>query len=210
MSRRTTAVAVTGALVAAGLLTACGGGTGGSKTTAPPTTAAAAAKSTTTPHQVTAPPTKTKPKPKPKTLAHGAQHGLTGCIISYKDAQKGPGSSTFSTLVLDSSGKPYSPTGSPYDVMLQLSMVGDDGTEYPVSEALGHGSRTAADNIGGSDWFTTNQGLVEVSANSTEGMVISTLQISLAQVKRVEGNILITSENDENYLKQMDCAVRPA
>jgi hypothetical protein len=92
--------------------------------------------------------------------------------------------------------------------MLQMDLTGTDGTDYPVGEAFGHGSRTAADN-GGSNWFTTNQGSVEVSADSTDGQAIATLPIPLAQVKDVQGNILITSETDANYLKTKDCAVRP-
>lgn len=147
---------------------------------------------------------------KPTTLAHGAQQGLTNCIIQYADAQKGAGTSTFSTLVLNDSGQPYPPAASAtYSVMFQLTVTGADGTTYPVAEAMGSGSRTAADN-GGSDWFTTNQGDAEVSANSTEGMVDTTLPIPLAQVKSVQGNIMITSQSDENYLMQKDCAVRPA
>jgi hypothetical protein len=158
-----------------------------------------------------------KPSPTPQhssssvnQLAHGAQDGLSNCMISYKDAQMGAGTSTFSAIVLNDSGQVYAPTGSnPYSVMFELTVTGTDGTSYAVTEALGNGSRTAADNPSGSDWFTTNQGDVQVSANSKEGTVASTVPVPLAQVKSVRGDIMVTSQNDNNYLKQMECVVRP-
>ncbi|MFI6689717.1 hypothetical protein [Streptomyces sp. NPDC050485] len=145
---------------------------------------------------------------RPKTLAHGAQQGLTNCIIRYTDAQNGPGTSTYSALVLNDSGQPYPPTGSnPYSIIFQLAVTGADGKSYSVTEALGNGARTAADN-GGSDWFTVNQGDVGVSANSVQGAVDSTVPVPLARVTSLQGNIVITSQNDDNYLEQKDCAVR--
>ncbi|MEU2869759.1 hypothetical protein ABZ769_11195 [Streptomyces olivoreticuli] len=147
---------------------------------------------------------------KPKTLAHGAQQGLTNCIIQYADARKGPGTSTYSALVLDDSGQPYPPADSnPYSVTFQLAVTGADGKSYSVTEALGNGARTAADN-GGSDWFTAKQGDVEVSANSVQGAADSTVPVPLARVKSVQGNIVIMSQNDDNYLEQEVCAVRPS
>ncbi|MFF3912678.1 hypothetical protein ACFYZB_04205 [Streptomyces sp. NPDC001852] len=144
-------------------------------------------------------------------LEHGAQQGLGNCVIDYKDAQMGQGTSTFSAVVLNDSGQPYAPADSdPYSVNYEMTVTGTDGTKYAVDEVLGSGSRTAADNPGGSDWFTVNQGQVQVSANSTEGMVDSTVPVSLAQVKGVRGDIVVTNQNDNNYLKQEDCAVRPA
>ena len=80
---------------------------------------------------------------------------------------------------------------------------------HSVTEAFGNGSRTAADN-GGSDWFSVNQGDVHVSADNTHGVVASTVPTPLAQVKSVQGDIVITSQRDDNYLKQPACAVRPA
>ena len=162
-------------------------------------------------------PTSAKATPKPqqtsgdfKQLDHGAQQGLGPCIIEYKDAQMGTGTSTFSALILDDSGQPYSPADSdPYSVMLQLSITGTDGSSYSISEALGGGSRTAADN-GGSDWFTVNQDGAQVSADSTAGMVDTTVPISLSEVKSAQGYIMVTSETDANYLKQENCAVRPS
>ncbi|MET9078958.1 hypothetical protein ABZX95_44150 [Streptomyces sp. NPDC004232] len=159
-----------------------------------------------------------KPSPPPQQsnttanrLEHGAQQGLGNCVIDYKDAQMGQGTSTFSAIVLNDSGQPYAPADSdPYSVIYEMTVTGTDGTAYTVTEALGSGSRTAADNPGGSDWFTVNQGQVQVSANSTEGMVDSTVPVSLAQVKGVRGDIVVTNQNDNNYLKQKDCAVRPA
>ncbi|MFF2933533.1 hypothetical protein [Streptomyces mirabilis] len=144
-------------------------------------------------------------------LEHGAQQGLGNCVIDYKDAQMGQGTSTFSAIVLNDSGQPYAPADSdPYTVNYEMTVTGTDGTKYTVTEVLGSGSRTAADNPGGSDWFTVNQGQVQVSANSTQGMVDSTAPVSLAQVKSVRGDIVVTSQNDDNYLKQEDCEVRPA
>jgi len=144
-------------------------------------------------------------------LEHGAQQGLGNCVIDYKDAQKGQGTSTFSAIILNDSGQPYAPADSdPYTVNYEMTVTGTDGTAYAVTEVLGSGSRTAADNPGGSDWFTVNHGQVQVSANSTEGMVDSTVPVSLAQVKGVRGDIVVTNQNDDNYLKQEDCAVRPA
>jgi hypothetical protein len=145
-----------------------------------------------------------------KSLDHGAQQGLTNCVITYKDGRLGAGTSTFSALVLDDSGRPYPPAaGAPYGVTYQLSLTDANGTTYTVTEALGSGSRTPGDN-GGSDWFTDNQDGVQVSADSTAGMVESTLPVPLAQVDTVQGNIVVTSRNDQNYLKQFDCDVRPA
>lgn len=188
----------------------------GTKTTPAATSAAPTTAAPTTAVPTTAAP----PAPAPTTskpaiaaviqLTHGAQHGLTNCVITYKDAQTGAGTSTFTAIVLDNSGKPYSPTGAnSYSILLQMNLTDTTGTAYPVSEALGNGSRTAADN-GGSDWFTTNQGDAQVSANSTQGVVAATVTVPLAQMKSVEGNILITSQNDQNYLKQTECAVRPS
>lgn len=122
----------------------------------------------------------------------------------------GAGTSTFSALVLDGSGKPYAPADSdPYSVTLQLAVTSTDGSSYSVTEALGGGSRTAADN-GGSDWFSDNQGGVQVSADSTEGTVDSTVPVPLAQVKSAQGSIVVTNQNDSNYLKQDTCSVRPS
>ncbi len=112
-------------------------------------------------------------------------------------------------LVLEDSGRPYPPADSnPYSVLFQLTVTGADGNSYAVSEALGSGARTAADNWG-SDWFATKQGDVEVNANSAQGVVNSTVPVPLAQVKNVQGDIVITNQNDDNYLKEKDCAVRP-
>ena len=187
-------------------------------TTAP---AAVATAATTPPAPATttaaaAPATKSKAPAKPTkaatiNLARGAQHGLTSCVITYKDAQDGAGTSTFTALVVNKSGKPYSPTGSnPYSVLLQMNLTDTAGTAYPVTEALGNGSRTAADNPGGSEWFTTDQGDAQVSANGIQGVVTVTLNVPLAQMKSAEGNIMITSQSDENYLNQTECAVRPS
>jgi len=160
---------------------------------------------------VTAPPAPQQTSGDYKRLDSGAQHGLGDCIIMYKDAQMGAGTSTFSALVLDGSGKPYSPADSdPYSVLLQLAATGTDGSSYPITEALGGGSRTAADNSDGSDWFTVSQGGAQVSADSTAGMVDSTVPIPLAQVKSVQASILVTSQTDANYLKQETCSVRPS
>ncbi|MCZ0993659.1 hypothetical protein O1L44_11840 [Streptomyces noursei] len=170
---------------------------------------------TTTKRSTAAPSHKPSPTPHQNSgdvnrLEHGAQQGLGNCIIMYKDAQMGRGTSTFSALVLDDSGKAYAPADSdPYSVVYEMTVTGTDGTHYAVNEFLGSGSRTAADN-GGSDWFTVNQGQVQVSANATEGMVDSTVPVSLARVKSARGDIVVTKQNDDNYLKQDDCAVRPA
>lgn len=145
-----------------------------------------------------------------KRLDHGAQQGPAPCVITYRDGQAGAGNSTFSALVVDDSGTPYSPAaGAPYGVTYQLDLTDTNGTAYTVTEALGSGSRTAADN-GGSEWFADNQDGVQVSANSEAGQVDSTLPVPLTQVKSATGNIVVTSQNDQNYLKQADCAVRPA
>ncbi|MFF4741225.1 hypothetical protein ACFY2W_35870 [Streptomyces sp. NPDC001262] len=175
---------------------------------APPASPATVKRSTATPSR--------RPSPAQRNssdahrLERGAQQGLGNCIIQYKDAQMGRGTSTFSALVLDDSAKPYAPEGSDlYSVIYEMTVTGTNGTTYAVAEALGNGSRTAADN-GGSDWFTDNQGKTQVSANSTQGTVASTVPLELAQVTSVRGDIVVTSQNDNNYLKQSECAVRPA
>jgi hypothetical protein len=145
-----------------------------------------------------------------KSLDHGPQQGFASCVIQYGDAQQGSGTSTFTATVLNDSGRPYPPApGATFGVTYQLSLTDANGTSYSVTEALGSGSRTAADN-GGSNWFTDDQDGVKVSANSTEGVVASTLPVPLGQVTSATGNIIVTSQSDNSYLKQQDCAVRPA
>jgi hypothetical protein len=72
---------------------------------------------------------------------------------------------------------------------------------------LRSGTRTAADN-GGSDWFTTNQGDVQVSADGTHGMLTATVQEQLAAVSGVSGSITIMG-NSDNSVATKDCVVRP-
>ncbi len=99
--------------------------TSAAPTTAAPTTAAP----TTAKPPVPAPTTAKPKKPAAIHLARGAQHGLTNCIISYKNAQDGDGTSTFTALVVNKSGAPYAPTGSnPYSILLQMNLTDTSGT----------------------------------------------------------------------------------
>lgn len=146
---------------------------------------------------------------KPRNLAHGAQQGFVNCTVDYKDAQHGAGTSTFTAYVLGDKGAAY-PTGDSanYSVMLQLTVTDTSGKTHAVSENFGSGSRTAADNPGGGDWFTTTQGDVEVSADNAHGVVASTVPVPLGQVQSVTGNIVVMGNND-NSVTTKDCAVRP-
>ncbi len=111
--------------------------------------------------------------------------------------------------VLNNQGQPYAPTGSnPYSVTYQMAATGTDGSSYSITEALGNGARTAADD-NGSDWFSENQGSVQVTADSVTGQVDSTVPAPLSGLASIQGSIVVTSQNDENYLQQDVCAVRP-
>jgi hypothetical protein len=145
---------------------------------------------------------------KPHNLAHGDQQGFANCVIDYKDAQMGAGSTTFTAYILSDKGTAFSPADSdPYSVMLQMTITDASGGQHAVSENFGSGTRTAADN-GGSDWFTTNQGDVQVSADGTHGMLTATVQEQLAAVSGVTGSITIMG-NSDNSVTTKDCVVRP-
>ncbi|WP_143094741.1 hypothetical protein [Streptacidiphilus jiangxiensis] len=145
---------------------------------------------------------------KPHNLAHGAQQGLANCVITYKDAQDGTGTSTFTAYVVDNSGQAYSPADSdPYSVMFQMTVSDLGGGLHSVTENFGSGTRTATDN-GGSDWYTTDQGDMKVSTDNTHGVLAATVQERLSAVSAISGNITIMSNRDSSVTSK-DCVVRP-